>query len=89
MTPSPPIWSRGGIEMRWRVDEDGANILLYAGRTYIGLILAPDHESDLWGCGLFTEPGGRVVGNYTTEAEARTALVDAAVKALLGENDGG
>lgn len=93
---SDPIWSRAGIEMRWREDEFGrANTSLYAGNICVGGIYnearlprRPEHRGT-WRAYLMNSDSGNAIGYYETEQECRDALVDAAVKALMGGNVGG
>lgn len=92
MPDSPPIWSRAGIELRWREGKFGrANAVLYFGNSYVGgiynetgLPLGPEHHGP-WRAYLMNSDSGSAIGYYETEQECRDALVDAVVKALMGE----
>lgn len=79
LTPSPPIWSRAGIELRWR----GAYLML--GDVSIGWV---DTHPDGWQMRLERAPNRSFLGTRPSEQECRAALVDAAVKALMGEVNG-
>lgn len=85
-TPQDPIWSHGEIDMAWRDDE------LFVGHLHIGYIWK-DRDGK-WHSWLCSSDNGTIAGNgtriglYSTEQEARDAMVDAAVRALLGKANG-
>jgi hypothetical protein len=74
------------VTLAWRDDGYSGRNLLYAGRIYIGLVVPPDSENDGWRYGLFDAPGGKIIGMCAIEADARSALERAAVKALGEKN---
>jgi hypothetical protein len=69
-----PIWSRAGIDMTWR------GYGLYLGNLFVGSVSQP---FETWDAHLNLR---RLGSNFPTEQAARDAVVDAAIKALLGEN---
>lgn len=82
--PQDPIWSQGEIDMTWRDDE------LFVGGVYVGIVW-----HDPWGDILETgRPWVSILMDcsvsskhrHHSEQAARDALVDAAVRALLGRN---
>lgn len=91
MPDQPPLWSHAGIELRWRADSIQKPNALYVGRIYVGGISAPrpgDDETQ-WRAWLVTDDVEGTKLYRATEGEARDSLVDEAVKALMGENNGG
>lgn len=82
-------WSRNGLTLTWSV---GARVgavgserhELYAGRIYVGDILQL-RRTKRWSMVLMLSNDGEEIGLRDTEQEARDGLVDAAVKALFGE----
>ena len=69
-----PVWS-GIVVLRWREDNE-----LMVGRVSVGAVYQNETD-DMWYY-LMDAPYGR--NEYSTEAEARAALVAAVVKALEG-----
>lgn len=84
-----PIWSHAGIDMTWRGSADEP--LLFVGDLCVGRIFPIDEESawftpdHVWRAQIMTECFGHGLGGYATVEAAQDVLVDAAVKALLGD----
>lgn len=78
-------WSRHGLTLTWRVGAVGLEYHeLYAGQICIGNILQL-RRTKRWSMFLKLSNDGEEIGLRDAEQEARDGLVDAAVKALFGE----
>lgn len=73
MSDTPPVWSRAGIELRWRPDSIQKPNALYVGGIYVGGIAAPRPGDDetKWRAWLVTDDMWGTKLYRATEAEAR------------------
>lgn len=82
-----------GVRLFWRKDGYGRpERALYAGGLYLGEVMClptnPRLSGAIWRSWLMTTDEGDEIGWYMTEQEAKDALVDAALKALLQPTTG-
>lgn len=79
------IFTLHGLTLTWRTGAGESEYYeLYIGRVYVGNIMKL-RLTQGWSMLLASHPNGEEIGLRDTEQEARDGLIDAAVKALFGE----
>lgn len=82
--PNEPVWRLGDLVMTWREDEtELESYELYLGNIRIGGIYFIDDEAKPWHTWINIEDEESV--EFLTKESAQSALVEAVVKALLGD----
>lgn len=88
-TEAEPIW-RGACRVYWRTDAFGMkDRALFVGGLHVGSIMhhhtgrSASYPDQTWRAWIMTDDDGKAVGWFSTEQEAKDALVDAAVKEIL------
>lgn len=89
---SEPVWRHGNLVMTWNTDSSGNDRPdLYLDKIWIGYVTRfknPNRVTAPWRAWLMTDEEGDGIGWHPTREAAQSALVEAAVKALLGDADG-
>lgn len=83
------VWRHGALVMTWKKDGFGTpDTALYLGLIWLGEITnfgSSGRNGNPWRAWIATDDDGNLVDWYPTQEAAQSALVEAAVKALLGD----